>query len=421
MFGDIGLGARAIGYSIVVAATLVAVSVALGALTAVDESLIVTADAGLLVIALAPFVWRRQRLADVAAPISAAEMYPSELHLTAAQDLVDRHGEDSIAPFIVRPDKAFAFAAGGVLAYRVFGRTAVVSGDPVGPAGCGPAVLASFLSEARARRWSVVVYGASAAHVEAYAQLGLRALRVGEEAVARPEQFTLQGRPVRKLRQSVHRIERRGWEIIACDGLEIDTETEAEIDALERRWRATRQRLIGFTMGMGAYEGAIRPGDLYLLARAPDGELRATMRFIAHRGKLSLDTMRRVGETPNGLNEALVCRALELARTRGISEVSLNYAGLAHLVRQPAAGGAVRRAGTRVLVTLLGRRFQMERLVRFNEKFTPEWRPRYLVYESRRALPRAIFRTLQAEGYVPAPGSSMTHDEARRVRAVIPA
>ena len=35
------------------------------------------------------------------------------------------------------------------------------------------------------------------------------------------------------------------------------------------------------------------------------------MRFLAHRDKLSLDTMRRVGETPNGLNEALVCHALE--------------------------------------------------------------------------------------------------------------
>ena len=49
----------------------------------------------------------------------------------------------------------------------------------------------------------------------------------------------------------------------------------------------------------------------------------------------------------------------------------------------------------------LARRFQMERLVRFNEKFSPEWRPRYLVYESRAALPRSVLRVLQAEGYLP--------------------
>jgi hypothetical protein len=50
---------------------------------------------------------------------------------------------------------------------------------------------------------------------------------------------------------------------------------------------------------------------------------------------------------------------------------------------------------------VLGRRFQMDRLVLFNSKFSPEWRPRYLVYESRRSLPAAALRVLQAEGYLP--------------------
>jgi lysyl-tRNA synthetase class 2 len=152
---------------------------------------------------------------------------------------------------------------------------------------------------------------------------------------------------------------------------------------------------------MGEFDPGVQPHHLYLVARAPDGELRAVMRFIAHCGKLSLDTMRRVGETPNGLNEALVCRALELARERGINEVSLNYAGLGHLFRRGPNGNRLVRAVTRWGLGLLSRHFQMERLVRFNEKFTPQWRPRYLVYESRGQLARSVYRVLQAEGYLP--------------------
>jgi lysylphosphatidylglycerol synthetase-like protein (DUF2156 family) len=150
---------------------------------------------------------------------------------------------------------------------------------------------------------------------------------------------------------------------------------------------------------MGEFDPGIGPADLYMLARSPSGELAGVMRFISHRGKLSLDTMRRVGETPNGLNEALVCLALTVAREREVAEVSLNYAGLAHLIRHRAdsrLGEAVRRPALR----LLGRRFQMQRLVDFNEKFSPEWRPRYLVYESRTALPGSIVGVLQAEGYL---------------------
>jgi lysyl-tRNA synthetase class 2 len=285
------------------------------------------------------------------------------------------------------------------VAYRRFGRTAVVSGDPVAPSHGCPAVLESFLDTARQNGWRAVIYGASATHLAEYRRLGLRAVCVGEEAVVRPEAFTLEGRAVRKLRQSVHRVERRGWKIVACDGKDVDSATEAEIDALEMAWRATKQRLLGFAMGMGPYEGGIAPHDLYVLARSPQGELAAAMRFIHHRGKLSLDTMRRVGETPNGLNEALVCAALELARERGVPEVSLNYAGLAHLVRCPPREGPLRFV-TAFVIAVLGRHFQMERLVRFNEKFSPQWRPRYLVFGSRRALPGAILRVLQAEGYL---------------------
>jgi hypothetical protein len=42
----------------------------------------------------------------------------------------------------------------------------------------------------------------------------------------------------------------------------------------------------------------------------------------------------------------------------------------------------------------------MERLVHFNEKFSPEWRPRFLLYKSRFGLARAIVRVLQAEGHL---------------------
>ena len=167
------------------------------------------------------------------------------------------------------------------------------------------------------------------------------------------------------------------------------------------------------------------------------------MRFVTCGDTLSLDTMQRVGETPNGLNEAIVARALAEARGAGWPEVSLNYAGLAHLVRGEPSRNPVARALTRLAMGPLHRRFQMDRLVRFNEKFSPEWRPRYLVYESPGRAAPPIVRVLQAEGYLPAaasggavgrgrargaaagswrrgcarPGRSVRRDEAARARA----
>lgn len=329
------------------------------------------------------------------------EAGPAEHEYRAARAIIDRYGRDSLAPFILRPDKALQFAAGGVLSYQVIRGTAVVSSDPVAPDGAVPDVLAGFLPVARSRGWQVALWAASAEHLAAYRALGLRCICVGEEAFVDPARFTLEGRPVRKLRQSVNRVARRGWTIMVREGREIESALEIEIDQLERRWREAHPRLHGFAMGMGSFDGELRPDDLFALARSPDGQLGAVMRFASHCGRLSLDTMRRVGETPNGLNEALVCHILELARERGVAEVSLNYAGLAHLLRRQPSQTRFGRMARKLLVAPLHRHFQMDRLVRFNEKFSPTWRPRYLVYETQAALPRSVVRVLQAEGYLP--------------------
>ncbi len=243
--------------------------------------------------------------------------------------------------------------------------------------------------------------------------MGLRFIRLGEEAFVDPSKFTLDGRRVRKLRQSVNRLARRGWQVEARDGRDVDDALEREIDAFEERWRMGQEHIHGFAMGMGAFDADRWPGDLYLLARSPEGELGAVMRFIEHCGRLSLDTMHRVGETPNGLNEALICRALEVARERGIPEVSLNYAGLGHLVRSGNAGRGAVRVLARVVSAFVGARFQMAGLVQFDDKFDPDWRPRYLVYQSTAALPLVALRVLQAEGYLPHRSARPAHRNAR--------
>jgi lysyl-tRNA synthetase class 2 len=331
----------------------------------------------------------------------------------AAREIVNAHGSDSLSPFVLRPDKALAFAAGGVLAYRVVGGTAVISADPVAPPGAAAEVLAAFQDRARRCGWQVALWGAAETHLADYRRLGLHSVCVGEEAFVDPRTFTLEGRAVRKLRQSVHRVERRGWEITARDGREIDAWLETEIDLLSARWRDDHPRVHGFAMGMGSFTAELRPDDLYVLARSPAGELGGVMRFVTCGENLSLDTMQRVGDTPNGLNEALVARALAVARERGVAEVSLNYAGLAHLVRGEPSRSRVTRALTRLALGPLHRRFQMDRLVRFNEKFSPQWRPRYLVYESRAGLPCAIVRVLQVEGYLPLPRRSRLREALR--------
>jgi len=158
-------------------------------------------------------------------------------------------------------------------------------------------------------------------------------------------------------------------------------------------------------MALGPLWGAAEDArSLYATGRDPEGVIRAFVRFGVYRGGLSLDVMRRVGESPNGLTETLVVAVIERAQAEGLRAVSLNFAGFAHLMGRDRPLTRPQR----MLRWLLARshdRFQLERLVTFNKKFLPSWQPRYLVHQSSLDLPVAGLRVLQAESYVRAPRS----------------
>jgi lysyl-tRNA synthetase class 2 len=221
--------------------------------------------------------------------------------------------------------------------------------------------------------------------------------------VVDPASFSLEGRSIRKVRQSVTRAEREGWTLEVVEGLDPDSVLASELAVVEKAWRAGRDRLYGFAMSLGRLWGA--PEDtsaVYALGRGPDGELRSFIRFARCADTLSLDVMRRSGEEPNGLNEALIARTLVWAREHGMHEVSLNFAGFAHVIgsqAEPSRGQRLLRRG----LELVHGRFQLERLMAFNQKFHPTWRRRFLVYEAHTRLPLAALRVLQAEAYIRPP------------------
>jgi lysyl-tRNA synthetase, class II len=337
-------------------------------------------------------------------PAQAATGHSPADH-TKAAEIVTRYGRDSLDPFALREEKTFFFAHDGLLAYRTLRGTAVVSGDPIGPPGSGMAIVADFLGFAAEKGWEVVITAVSDRLLEGYRALGLRTMCIGEEAVVEPASFSLEGRAIRKVRQSVSRAERQGWTLEVVAGIDPESVLANELAVVEAAWRAGRERLYGFAMSLGRLWGA--PEDataVYALGRAPGGELRSFIRFARCRETLSLDVMRRSGDEPNGLNEALIARTLEWAREQGVKEVSLNFAGFAHVMGE----NSERTRGDRLLrrgLELVHGRFQLDRLMAFNEKFHPEWRRRFLVYEAHTRLPLAALRVLQAEAYIRPPRS----------------
>jgi lysyl-tRNA synthetase, class II len=319
------------------------------------------------------------------------------------RDLVAAWGADTLAPFVLRGDKSYFFDDGerAFVAYKVVGGVAIVSGDPIGPPERFPGLVGSFLEFARSRGWRVAILGASERALHLYREHGLHALYHGDEAVVETARFSLEGRAIRKVRQSVHRLQRAGYAADALRPSELTQREREELEELARAWRGTQPER-GFVMALDKLFQLDDEHALFVLGRAPDGSVAGFLHFaLCSRGRaLSLSSMPRLRTTPNGFNEWLVCVAIEWARDHGFERVSLNFAPFAALLAPEAELSRLQRLERRALLRLKGH-FQLDNLLLFNRKFFPTWQRRFVVYEKRLDLPRVGIAALAAEAYLP--------------------
>jgi lysyl-tRNA synthetase class 2 len=336
-------------------------------------------------------------------PLAAPRAWPSPSVRRRAVQIVRQHGQDTLSFFKLRPDKHYFFNADrtAFVGYRIEAGTLLLSGDPVGPTDTFPGLLLEVRRFARSRGLKLGVLGASGRLVELYERLGLRTLYLGDEAVVDTSAFSLEGRPIRKVRQSVSRLTRAGYSSQLCTLAEIDGTTLAQMREVLEAGRIGKSER-GFSMCMDGVDCTNQQDTLFVLARDGDGVLKGLLHFVPCYGRsaMSLSIMRRDPATPNGLMEFLLVAAIQGMSERGIDELSLNFAALTRCIREPenAFENVLGRAAS-----ALDGYLQVESLYRFNVKFQPRWDPRYLVYEGRLGLVRAAVAAMWAEGQMPKP------------------
>jgi lysyl-tRNA synthetase class 2 len=318
-----------------------------------------------------------------------------------ARALVAEHGDDSLSFFALRRDRRYVFSRAGnaFLAYRVVAGCALVAGDPIGAPGEVPGLVDDFRAVCRERGWRFVVLHASERWLGIYRERGMRAFPSGDEAVLDPAGFSLDGRALRKVRQSVARLERAGFAFRVVAPGDLTTAERADVDAVTREWLGGAVDR-GFSMAMDDLHG--HQQARFALAIDDGGRVRGYLHLVPAGSGYSLSAMRRGRGTPNGLMEYLIVNTAVWSASRDVKELSLNFAAFADVLRAGGAASVHMRLGRAILLRL-DRFFQLERLHRFNRKFHPRWRTRYICYERAIDVPVLSLATLHAERLIGPP------------------
>jgi len=199
----------------------------------------------------------------------------------------------------------------------------------------------------------------------------------------------------------VSRVRKAGYRVEMFDPAELDPALEQQLrDLMTESRKGDVER--GFSMTLGrAFEHDDR-GLLLAVAFDGDNKPAAFCQYVPARAisGWSLDLMRRseLGDHPNGLTELVVVDTIEYLRTKGDVGLALNFATF----RAVLASEAGDRFAHRVQKWFLERMsdsMQIESLWTFNEKFQPEWHPRYACYDSPEHLVAASIAVARAESF----------------------
>jgi lysyl-tRNA synthetase class 2 len=257
------------------------------------------------------------------------------------------------------------------------------------------------LKIAQQHAWTPGVMGCSDRGGEVWVEKsGMIAIDIGDEAIIKVADFTLDGRPMANVRQMVNRIARKGYITTTTQWSDLDSETKKKLRKLANEWRyGVAER--GFSMSMDRF-GEEADSNTYITIAFLEGEIKGLLYFVPWAtNSLSLDRMQRERGTDAGVNELMITDTVAWGRANGITHISLNFAAFRSLFERAdkISAGPITR-GMRNLIRFLSGFFQVESLYRFNAKFQPEWETRYVLYPRAADLPKVAWAALKAEKFV---------------------
>ncbi len=320
--------------------------------------------------------------------------------------LAEQGARDSLGYFALRRDKSVVWSPSGKAAvtFRVLDGVALISGDPLGDPDAWPGALSEFRAMVEREGWVPAAMGSSELGASVLRrECGMRALTLGDEAIIDVAAFSLSGRSMRDTRQACSRLRRAGYEVVIRRSSDVPADELRELAAAAERWRTDSVER-GFSMALSRFGETIDDRCVIVTARQGD-EVRGLLHFVPWgTDGLSLDLMRRDRNADNGLNELMIAELALGCAALGVTRISLNFA----MFRDALARGERIGAGPivrswRWVLLVASRWYQIESLYRFNDKFGPQWHPRFFCYPRARDVPRIALASLEAEAFVVRP------------------
>jgi phosphatidylglycerol lysyltransferase len=286
-------------------------------------------------------------------------------------------------------DKKFIFddKRKAFIMYAIQGRSWIAAGDPVGSRDSWQDLVWSFRELCdRYDAWPVF-YSVDKTNLDLYVELGMTFLKIGEEAEVDIQAFSLEGGAHKGLRYSHNKVLKENCDFSIVVPEEVPS-ILTELRDISDQWleqKKTREKK--FSLGFFNAE---------YLSRTPVAVVKRNNRIIAfanmllgaEKQEMSVDLMRFLPDSPDGIMDYLFTELLLWGKQQDYSRFNFGVAPLSGLEDKPLTPFWTR---TCVYIFRYGEHFyNFQGLRQYKDKFHPQWSPKYLASPKGLMLPRIL-------------------------------
>jgi phosphatidylglycerol lysyltransferase len=305
-----------------------------------------------------------------------------------AEDICEKYGRSSQDFFKYWPDKSIFFSPSRncFIAYGVGGNYALTLGDPVGVEEEMEETIKGFIDFCEENDWGFGFHQALPDFLPIYSRLGLKKLKIGDDAIVDLTHFSLDGKEMKKMRHTLNKLEDSGIHIAQYEP-PVPDDVISQLREVSDEWlKIPGRRERGFTLGK--FEpGYIRSTPIFAAADQM-GKIQAFLNVISsyRKGETTIDLMRHRIDSPNGVMDYLFVKLFLYNKEKGFERFNLGMAPMSGFMENEEA--SAEEKAVHFFFHRLNFLFSYSGLRQYKAKFTDLWEPRYLIYRNVLDLPR---------------------------------
>ncbi len=298
-----------------------------------------------------------------------------------AVEIVKKMGSSPVDYFKTYDDKLLYFGRRreGLISFRTAGSFAVVLEQPVCKDRQDELLLLEefeeFCMESGLRSAYYRVDEDSLSH---FKSLGKKSLIIGQEAIIDLEQFTLEGKNKKSMRNGLNSLQKNGFKTRIYQAPIMDGLLQ-KLEYVSNDWlRSTNREEIVFTQGM--FNRKELKNQTIITVENEEEQVFGFLNIIPDYapGEATYDLIRKASDAPGGVNDALIVALIDYCKLNHYKYLNLGLAPLSGIEQAKDLPEKTLKFAYEKL-----QQFRHYRGLRdFKEKFLPDWQNKYLIYEN---------------------------------------